>query len=102
MSRNDGLWVSCVTGEGLDALTEELRRLATADVDDHGGRVAIADRHRRALERADAELAAADGDQPEVLAEAVRWALREVQELTGEVATEELLDEVFRTFCIGK
>jgi tRNA modification GTPase len=98
----DWLWVSCVTGEGLDALREELRLRVTGEVDDLGGRVAIADRHRRALRRADDELSAADGDHPEVLAEAIRWALREVRELTGEVATEEVLDEIFRTFCIGK
>jgi tRNA modification GTPase len=96
------LWVSCVTGEGLEALRGELRARVTAEVDDRGGRVAIAGRHRRALERADHELASVDGDQPEILAEAVRWALREVRELTGEVAADDVLDEVFRTFCIGK
>lgn len=103
-SAGHGGWlpVSCVTGEGLDALRSALRAEVTAEVDDLGGRVAIAERHRRALERADHELLSADADQPELLAEAVRWALREVHELTGEVATEELLDEVFGTFCIGK
>jgi tRNA modification GTPase len=96
------LWVSCVTGEGLEALRGELRARVTAEVDDLGGRVAIATRHRRALQRADDELASVGRDQPEILAEAVRWALREVRELTGEVATEDVLDEVFRTFCVGK
>jgi tRNA modification GTPase len=96
------LWVSCVTGEGLEALRGELRDRVTAEVDDLGGRVAIAGRHRRALERADRELASVGGDQPEILAEAVRWALREVRELTGEVVTDDVLDEVFRTFCVGK
>jgi tRNA modification GTPase len=91
-----------VTGEGLEALRGELRARVTAEVDDLGGRVAIATRHRRALQRADDELASVGRDQPEILAEAVRWALREVRELTGEVATEDVLDEVFRTFCVGK
>jgi tRNA modification GTPase len=96
------LRVSCISGEGIEALRDELRARVTAEVDDLGGRVAIAARHRRALERADQELAAVDSDEPEILAEAVRWALREVRELTGEVANEDVLDEVFRTFCIGK
>jgi tRNA modification GTPase len=96
------LSVSCVTGEGLEALRSELRSRVTTEVEDLGDRVAIAARHGRALERADRELAAAEGAQPEVLAEGVRWALREVRELTGEVAPDDVLDEVFRTFCIGK
>ena len=102
-SREDGwLPVSCVTGEGIDELWRELGARVTSGVDDLGERVAIAGRHRRALARAELELASAPSDQPEILAEGVRWALREVRELTGEVATDQVLDEVFRTFCIGK
>jgi len=32
----------------------------------------------------------------------VRWAARELAELVGEAVTEDLLDEVFASFCIGK
>ena len=35
-------------------------------------------------------------------AEAVRWALEAMAELTGEVASDEVLDLVFGTFCLGK
>lgn len=94
--------VSCVTGDGLVGLRERLRAAVESDVVDLAGGVAISARHRRALQRAATELARADHLQPELLAESVRWALREVQEVTGEVAGEEVLDEVFRTFCIGK
>jgi tRNA U34 5-carboxymethylaminomethyl modifying GTPase MnmE/TrmE len=32
----------------------------------------------------------------------VRWALRAVDELIGEVATDDVLDEIYSSFCIGK
>jgi len=71
-------------------------------VPDLGGEVAIAERHRRGLERAAAELAACDLATPELAAESLRWAAGELESLIGVLATEELLDEVFASFCIGK
>ena len=42
-------------------------------------------------------------NEPDTAAENVRWALRAVHELIGEVATDDVLDEVYRSsFCIGK
>ena len=76
--------------------------MVAEEVVDLGGEVAIAERHRRALERAVAELDGVDFGLPELAAEAVRAALDAVRELTGEVATEDLLDRIFSTFCIGK
>jgi len=38
----------------------------------------------------------------EVFAEEVRTALRSVGELTGEVRAEEILDDIFGRFCVGK
>ena len=38
----------------------------------------------------------------EVFAEEVRTALRSVGELTGEVRAEEVLDDIFGRFCVGK
>ena len=35
-------------------------------------------------------------------AESLRWAVRSIDRLIGEVATEDVLDEVFESFCIGK
>jgi tRNA modification GTPase len=46
-------------------------------------------------------LEAAD-DRPELLAEDLRLAMRAVGRITGRVDVEELLDFVFRDFCIGK
>jgi tRNA modification GTPase len=39
---------------------------------------------------------------PELLAEDLRLAMRAIGRITGKVDVEELLDFVFRDFCIGK
>lgn len=99
-----GEWiaVSCETGEGVAELRRALREMVEGEVNELGGEIAIAERHRRALEDAVSELEGADFVQPEVGAEGVRAALGAVRELTGEVGTEDLLDEIFSRFCIGK
>lgn len=94
--------VSCASGEGLDRLRRELASVACDGVGGLGGEVAIAERHRRCLVAAAAELDAVDLGLPEVAAEAVRGALEAVRDLTGEVASEDVLDRIFGSFCIGK
>jgi tRNA modification GTPase len=39
---------------------------------------------------------------PEIMAEEIRLAMRELGRITGRVDVEDLLDVVFRDFCIGK
>jgi tRNA modification GTPase len=96
------LGVSCHSGEGLETFRSELLRRVLGEVPDLGGAVAIAARHRRALEEATAELDGCDVECPDTAAENVRWALRAVDELIGEVSTDDLLDEIYSSFCIGK
>jgi tRNA modification GTPase len=96
------LGISCHSGEGLEEFRRELLRRVLGDLPDLGGAVAIAARHRRALEAAFAELDRCDFGCPETAAEGVRWSLRAVDELVGAVATDDVLDEVFSTFCVGK
>jgi tRNA modification GTPase len=60
-------------------------------------------RHRAALTEAAALLAEAEAaDLPELTAEALRAALVALGRLTGRLGVEEILDIVFRDFCIGK
>jgi len=96
------LAISCHSGAGLEALREELMRRVLADVPDLGGAVAIAGRHRHALEAAAAELDHCDLERPEAAAEGVRWAVRAIDDLVGTVAADDVLDEIYSTFCIGK
>ena len=60
-------------------------------------------RHRRAIE--DAVLAlnrAMEAELPELTAEDLRLALRALGRVAGQVDVEDLLDVIFREFCIGK
>jgi tRNA modification GTPase len=105
----DELGVSVVTGEGLD----RLRRLAAERI--FGDQITLADlepgltreRHRVALVRAQAALAAAlpelgpQGDAV-LAAHQVREATAALDELLGAVDIEEVLDRVFSSFCVGK
>ena len=62
-------------------------------------------RHRHALNEALILLRhglEAPKDQPELLAEDLRLAMRAIGRITGLVDVEEVLDFVFRDFCIGK
>ncbi|MDP4822442.1 MAG: tRNA uridine-5-carboxymethylaminomethyl(34) synthesis GTPase MnmE, partial [Aestuariivirgaceae bacterium] len=63
------------------------------------------ERHRQALERTVFwldEALAVKAEQPELLAEALRQAAVSLGRLTGRVDVEDLLDVIFRDFCIGK
>ena len=63
-------------------------------------------RHRRALEETiaalDRALAQAAGASEELIAEDLRSAATALGRLTGRVDVEDLLDVIFREFCIGK
>jgi tRNA modification GTPase len=94
--------VSCKSGEGIDELRHALAALVGVEVADLGGEVAVAERHRQALELAVKELEKTDFELPELAAEGVRAALEAALGLTGEVVTEDVLDRIFQAFCIGK
>ena len=102
VARDGWLGISCRSGEGLENFQSELLRLVLGEVPDLGGAVAIAARHRRALEAAATELENCDVKSPDTAAESVRWALRAVDELIGEVSIDGVLDEIYSSFCIGK
>jgi tRNA modification GTPase len=96
--------VSTVTGEGLDALVEALADLARARLDSPRESPPLTRaRHRHALiEAANALGRALKTDEPELMAEDLRLALRALGRITGRVDIEELLDVIFKDFCVGK
>ena len=103
----DALRISCVTGEGLPELENEiLARVAGQNLQAESV-VAINTRHRdclrRALEACDrAHATMENGLAPEYAAVDLSGALRAVGEVMGEVDVEQILDSVFGQFCIGK
>jgi tRNA modification GTPase len=97
-----GLHLSLKSGQGLDILIKSISSLAR---DKTGGEGSLLTRirHRSVIAEASEALARAlRVPTPELLAEDLRLALRAIGRLTGQVDVEELLDVVFRDFCIGK
>ena len=86
-------------------LARAVETLAAAGPDDG---VAISrERHREALAKAlealeSARASALSGMPPEIVAVDAAAAAEALGTLTGEVGTEDVLDAVFREFCIGK
>ncbi len=102
---HDGLSISLKTGEGLSLLQAMLQQKVQHRLEGGDSPVLTRPRHRHALAEALAALrhgVAALPERPELLAEDLRLALRAIGRITGRVDVEELLDFVFRDFCIGK
>jgi tRNA modification GTPase len=104
--RHDGLSISLKTGEGVSALLELLKQKVQQKLESKDGAPLLTrPRHRHALNEALGHLRhglTAPDDRPELLAEDLRLAMRAIGRITGRVDVEELLDFVFRDFCIGK
>ena len=102
--QREGLSISLKTGAGISMLQEMLQQKVQHKLD--GSAPALTrPRHRHALREALAHLQhglAAPESRPELLAEDLRLAMRAIGRITGTVDVEEILDSVFRDFCIGK
>ncbi|HEX7569899.1 MAG TPA: GTPase, partial [Verrucomicrobiae bacterium] len=100
--------VSCVSGQGIEALKDALKSLVWAgEIKAEMLQVAINSRHQDALNRARAGTRlAADALRADTTLELVAMDLRiaanAVGEIVGKTTTEDLLDSIFSTFCIGK
>ena len=101
--RPDVLPVSALTGAGLPELLARLAAEAIALTQSSGPPPLTRARHRTALSAAARWLAdAEDAIEPELRGEAMRLALRAIGTITGQVGVEDILDSIFRQFCIGK
>jgi tRNA modification GTPase len=103
------LWVSVVTGEGLPELRQRLLQRAFGGLLAAGTDMPLVTRarHRRALERAleeiDQFLDALRQEVPaELAATHLRAAAHALESLVGAVTPDEVLGQVFASFCVGK
>lgn len=105
--RYDGLrMISALTGEGIDALVEDVARILSHRAAGSGS--LIRERQRLAVEQAVEALDSAlhelgNGlERIELAAEDVRRASRALDKLIGRIGVEDVLGEIFASFCIGK
>jgi tRNA modification GTPase len=97
--------LSAKSGEGFDALLEQLTKHAETYLVGAESALVTRERHRRALEDVVVALRRAsrgDPDREDLLAEEMRIAAQSLGRLTGRVDVEDVLDVIFRDFCIGK
>jgi len=96
--------VSATTGEGMDMLLAALTEFARESMGALEPALVTRERQRRLLEEAAASLnrAIGEADREDVFAEELRMAARALGRLTGRVDVEDILDVIFRDFCIGK
>ncbi|MCX8953357.1 tRNA uridine-5-carboxymethylaminomethyl(34) synthesis GTPase MnmE [Ruegeria sp. NA] len=98
--------VSGKTGQGIDALVDQISWVLSDRTTTHG--IATRERHRTAMNKASDSLAAAitvlesGPDLYDIAAEELRTAIRALESLVGRIDVETLLDEIFSSFCLGK
>ncbi|WP_283638292.1 tRNA uridine-5-carboxymethylaminomethyl(34) synthesis GTPase MnmE [Marinovum algicola] len=98
--------VSAISGEGLDHLVDRVASVLTERSAEAG--LATHLRHRQGMERSLSHLSTAKvwvrngPDGYDIAAEELRIAIRALSSLLGRVDVEDLLDEIFLRFCVGK
>ena len=102
---DDGGGISGKTGAGLDQMIKHITRVL-------GDRVAFAQsavrqRHRLAMKDAinyifQAKKLLASNGESELIAMELNTALHAMNSIIGRVGVEDLLDEIFASFCLGK
>tara|TARA_R110000737_G_scaffold62585_2_gene89980 strand:- start:2090 stop:3475 length:1386 start_codon:yes stop_codon:yes gene_type:complete len=98
--------LSAKTGAGITELTEHLKHIMGYQGSTEGGFMARR-RHLVALEQAHQHLEIGLEQLEcyvagEILAEELRFCQQELNKITGEFTNDDLLSEIFSSFCIGK
>ena len=98
--------ISGLSGEGIANLIEKISYRLSLRAASIG--VATRERHRLAMVRAveamnnSLGLVSMEDDMTDIAAEELRTAIRALDSLVGRVDVENLLDEIFSSFCVGK
>lgn len=102
-SAADAIRVSALTGDGINDLLTKLSGVLSGELAPSEGELITRLRHRQGLEEVVGAIDRALGaSEAELMAEDLRMAVRALGRLTGRVDVEDLLDVIFRDFCIGK
>jgi len=100
--------ISALTGEGIDDLRGAIRDLIMeGDIDPKSSHVVPNMRHKRALKEAfqffkDAALNTRENLPMEIIAADLNSGLEALGEIIGETTNEDILEMIFKEFCLGK
>jgi len=98
----DQIFVSARTGYGIEALRARIAEILGLAHLEEGASLAR-HRHVKALDEASVHLrCAAQAHDLVLLAEELRLVQSALGQITGQVSSEDLLGQIFSTFCIGK
>ncbi|MBO9718023.1 MAG: tRNA uridine-5-carboxymethylaminomethyl(34) synthesis GTPase MnmE [Pseudoxanthomonas sp.] len=103
----DAVWVSALTGSGLDELHAALRRLAAGAAPESAdgefsARARQIDGLRATLDHARSAASELAVERMELAAEELRLAHVALGRITGQTSADDLLGHIFSSFCIGK
>ena len=101
------VYISALSGDGLEALEQAVASLLKTNELDPSSGILFTERQRDAARRArdcvqEALDAQRSGVTLDAVAVSVEGAVSALLELTGERATEAVVDQVFAQFCVGK
>jgi tRNA modification GTPase len=103
LSDKDQLFLSTITGEGVDELVRWLATKVQENFTPSADPIITKTRYREALYRCVDLVADIHAAKPlELIAEDIRLAANQIGIITGRIDVEEILDEIFGSFCIGK
>ena len=101
--KQDGLLISAKTGQGIDKLYQIIKDKVIEQMGSSNEVMLTRLRYKTSLKECGEALGRAlDETELELKAEELRLASRALGKITGFVRTEELLDVIFSSFCIGK
>ena len=103
----DALFISAKQKKGLEALTETLISFVNTGALSNNQTIVSNSRHVDALNKSLKQIIKTidglnSGVSGDFLAMDIRQALYHLGEITGEISTDDLLDNIFSNFCIGK
>ncbi len=99
-------WISAKSQQGLDAVLEFLRALRRS-FESESSNVVTQARHLELLRKIQSSLKTAkdliiDSSSPEFVAFELQEAVRAIHELLGKEFDEQVIDRIFKEFCLGK
>jgi len=101
------VFISALTGDGLENLKKQISRILHLDTFSLDTAILATERQQQAMAKALESLTHARGEldtapQGEIIAIYLREALDYLGELVGETTSEDILNNIFGKFCIGK